>query len=204
MPAIPPGGYRFVKVGDDGTLWTQLRTSDPADSLTPWSIYDSTLRLLGSIHIPRELEIHQVGPDFLIVRRWVDNQVEHIQLYHIERLPGGVTNPDQSSGATSSPDSASSKTAAALAIAVRNLVAAQEMHYATAGQYAEKAADLDWTAPPDTHLHLMAADKRGWVGLLAHDREAIICGMAVGGSTPPGWEEGSPKCSAATSQGAEE
>jgi hypothetical protein len=82
-----------------------------------------------------------------------------------------------------------------MASAMRNLVMAQEMYYAEHAGYAREADSLSWERPPEVTLHLMAADKRGWVGVLVHQNQPIICGMAVGGSTPPGWSEGSPKCS---------
>jgi hypothetical protein len=84
----------------------------------------------------------------------------------------------------------------ALAGELRNLVTAQEVHYADHNSYATSSSILKiWQNPEAMQLHLMAADRRGWVGLLASRTSPVICGMAVGGSTPPGWMEGSPKCS---------
>lgn len=202
MPSIPPGAYRFVHVADDGRVWTQERTSVPADSTTPWKVYAATGRALASITIPAEVEIHQIGPDFILARHWAENQVEHIQLFQVEGITSPDTNykirttpPAGSSGERGSEDSVPSTIVDDVAAGLRNLVMAQETYYSNNARYAERASDLAWQAPEGMTVHLMTADKRGWVGVLAHQRFPVICGMAVGGSTPPGWPEGSPKCS---------
>lgn len=204
MPPIPPGAYRFIKVADGGRVWAQVRTAAPVDSATPWRVYGPTGRLIASISIPADLEIHQIGPDFILGRRWAENQVEHIQLFRIEGISAAEAaarfEMSGEANVTPSPegdDSVPQGAVADLATGVRELVMAQEMYYADANGYAEQATDLQWKAPAGTTVHLMLADKRGWVGLLAHQRLPVICGMAVGGSTPPGWTEGSPKCSLA-------
>ncbi|MEO8201379.1 MAG: 6-bladed beta-propeller [Gemmatimonadota bacterium] len=194
LPAVPPGAYRYVKVADDERIWSQVRTSDPGDSATAWLVYDPGGSLLATIAIPAAMEIHQIGKDFLLARRWAENQVEHIQLFRIDGAAPTTSEPSIPV-ATVTTDSIAPSTLADMTAGLQRLVMAEEAHYADAGEYAQQATDLQWAAPEGTTLHLMAADKRGWVGLLAHKKFPVVCGMAVGGSTPPGWKEGSPRCS---------
>jgi hypothetical protein len=194
LPAIAPGGYRFVKVADDGRLWIQARA--PRDSAGNWQVYSGHGSLIATIAIPQDLEIHHVGHDFLTARQWGINDVEHIVVFPIE----GVDNPDAAgvplAVAAESGIRMVTQAQSDLAREVRNLVTVQEMYYADHSSYATKSLDLtDWKAPERMDVHLMAADRRGWIGLLVHRSNPVLCGMAVGGSTPAGWGEGSPKCS---------
>jgi hypothetical protein len=196
MPPVPAGSYRFVKIADDGRVWAQLRRSVAPDSAEPWDIYSTTGNRIARIGIPDRPEIHQIGHDFITVRQWAANQVEHIQLYRIEGITSGDESlPEDESAPPETGSTVSDATLDQLAAGMRNLVMLQEMYFAEHNQYAESAAEFAGKTPEGTSLHLMVADKRGWVGLLTHRTAPVLCGMAVGGSTPPGWMEGVPKCS---------
>ena len=199
MPAVPPGSYRFVQVAEDGRIWAHEREAGPSDSLPPWKVYSPSGKLLARIALPAGGEVHQIGPDFITLRRWADHDVEHIQLFRIEGVTGIPDSSADPEPITPPPSRArtarDSATVGEMRTAIGNLVTAQEMFYADSARYAERAEELDWDGPQEAALHLMAADKRGWVGLLVHRTGPFLCGMAVGGSTPPGWIEGSPKCS---------
>lgn len=193
LSPVTPGSYRFVKVADDGRLWIQVR--GPRDSAASWQVLSGEGLLLATIPIPGDLEVHHVGQGFLTARKWAMNDVEHIVVFAIEGdlEAQGIT--PESPAAAALP-AVPGQVARSVAEGVRNLVTVQEMYYADHGAYATRAADLTgWEAPTGTAVHLMAADRRGWVGLLVHQSYPYLCGMAVGGSTPPGWGEGSPKCS---------
>lgn len=194
LPGLAPGTYRFVKVADDGRLWMQDRPA--TDTNLSWQVLTPSGGLLASIEIPEGLEIHQIGPDFMVVRHWGENDVEQIQLFQVEPSDTTLPLPPSARRQPSEIRAPSLQTQSDLAREVRNLVIVQEMHYADHSRYATRAVELQhWQSPEGMQVHLMAADRRGWVGLLASQIAPQICGMAVGGSTPPGWTEGSPKCS---------
>lgn len=191
LAELPPGSYRYVHVATDGRVWSQQRI--PGAAPLPWEIHSSTGALVGRIVLPAGTEIHQIGHDFVLLRDWGENDVERIQLYPFSETRGRTeadVRPPRSQDAA--PDSSARTRVTA---AMRDLVMAQEMFYVDSGAYARTASGLNWKGPPGTSLHLMAADKRGWVGVVVLQGQAFLCGMAVGGSTPPGWPEGSPKCS---------
>ena len=191
VPKREAGSYLYTMIATDGRIWLQVRTPRPGDH--PWVILDSQGAPLGLIHLPDGTEVHQIGPDFVLLRHWDENDVEHIQLYRFDehRVP------NMASGAPPELDSVADRNTLrrTMAGAMRKLVMAQEMYYADHAGYAQEADSLNWERTPEVNLHLMAADKRGWAGVLVHRRALLLCGMAVGGSTPPGWVEGSPKCS---------
>lgn len=190
LPPHPAGSYLFVVIASDGRIWLQVR-APTEESPHPWVILDSNGSPLGRIFLPAGTEVHQIGADFVLLRHWGENDVEQVQLYRfVERRV-----PNMASSAPFADHTADSGMRAMMAAAMGNLVMAQEMFYADSAEYARAAGGLNWEGPPGTSLHLMAADKRGWVGLLVHQTQPLLCGMAVGGSTPPGWMEGSPKCS---------
>ncbi len=195
LPSLSAGSYRYVQIATDGRIWSQERTSTPGDS-RPWEIFSSSGVPMGRIVIPDGTEIHQVGRDFILLRHWGENDVEHIQLYRFEeRETERVVTAGERTAPLRSEPAVEGSVRETLATAIRNLVMAQEMYYGDNGSYAGNASVLTWETAEGASLHLMAADKRGWVGVLVHQTQPMLCGMAVGESTPPGWMEGSPKCS---------
>jgi hypothetical protein len=191
MPPVSAGSYRFVQVATDGRLWSQTRTAESTAN-PPWDVYSTQGAPLGSITFPPAAEIHQIGPDYVLLRTWGRDDVEHIQLYPFQAPAARAQPPASDSGSVRPADLTAREI---IATALRNLVGAQEMFYMDSAAYATRATSLQWERPKETSLHLLAADKRGWAGLLVHSTEPVLCGMAVGGSTPPGWGEGTPKCS---------
>ena len=192
MPGLPDGSYRFVHIATDGRIWSQQR--DPNGSPPhPWEVFSSNGIALGRVELPAEVEVQQIGPDFILLRHWEEDDVEQIQLYTFQASGEGTRLPGRNEAMVT--PASPGDTRGILATAIRNLVTAQEMYYADHAGYATDAAGLSWEIPEGTNLYLMEADKRGWVGLIVHRTQPILCGMAVGGSTPPGWAEGSPKCS---------
>jgi hypothetical protein len=183
----PAGAYRYVQVASDGRIWSQVRM--PGDSTEAWQVHAPDGALIAIVDLPQHFEIHQIGSDFVLGRHWDANDVEHIQLF-------GVT-PDTTMMAVMDVPPLDSSSLASLSdplkVSLRNLVMAQEMFYAENNRYATRTGTLEWDAGGGV-LHLMEADRRGWVGVLVHENGPVICGMAVGNSTPPGWGEGSPKC----------
>ena len=185
----PPGAYRYVQVAGDGRIWSQVRM--PGDSAEAWQVHSPEGLLIATAELPRRFEIHQIGGDFLLGRRWDANDVEHVSMY-------GLT-PDSAEAVVPVPpathDSADlTALSEPLRMSLRNLVTAQEMFYSDSNHYATVSGSLNWEAEKGAILHLMEADRRGWVGLVVDQKAPVICGMAVGSSTPPGWGEGSPKC----------
>lgn len=191
VPERVAGSYLYVMVATDGRIWLQLRT--PTQGSHPWAVLDSRGALLGLIHLPDSTEVHQIGPDYVLLRHWGANDVEHIQLYRFEEHRVANMASSVPPAIDSTVDNSSLRRS--MAGMLRNLVMAQEMYYADHAGYARDADSLSWEHPPEVKLYLIAADKRGWVGVLVHQRGLLLCGMAVGGSTPPGWMEGSPTCS---------
>jgi len=187
----PPGAYRYVQVAGDGRIWSQVRM--PGDSVEAWQVHSPDGVLIAIAELPRRFEIHQIGGDFLLGRHWDANDVEHVSVYSLApdsaeaAIPVGAAIHDSTNlVALSEP----------LKLSLRNLVVAQEMFYADSSRYATVSGSLKWEAENGSILHLMEADRRGWVGLVVDQKAPVICGMAVGNSTPPGWGEGSPKCGA--------
>lgn len=195
MPPPPAGGYRFVVVARDGRLWTQSR--DAAGSNPPWEVFSAAGSLLARIAIPRELEVHQIGPDYVLLRHWDSNDVEHIQLFRLEGVTAG-SDADPTISGPAGADSAGPVPAAlvtSMATGMSQAVTAQEMYFSDNNGYARQTGQLRLELSEGMALHLLAADQRGWVGVMAHETMPVICGMAVGSSTPPGWMEGMAKCS---------
>jgi hypothetical protein len=188
----PSDAYRFVQIASDDRLWSQVRMR--GDSVEPWQVHASDGTLVAIADLPRRFEIHQIGPHYVLGRHWDTNDVEHIRIYGVGADSNGSTTVTPSALAVRDTTGFSSF-GDGLKISLRNLVTAQEAFYADSNRYATRSGSLNWEPESGGTLHLMEADRRGWVGLAVHDRSPVLCGMAVGSSTPPGWPEGAPRCS---------
>lgn len=71
-----------IVVDADGGLWVEeylpLGEADPK-----WTVFDSSHRLLGSVDMPPDFSVHQIGSDF-VLGVWQDEfDVEQVRLYEL-------------------------------------------------------------------------------------------------------------------------
>jgi hypothetical protein len=71
-----------IVVDADGNLWVEeylpLGEADPK-----WSVFDNSHRLLGSVDLPPDFTVHQIGSDF-VLGVWQDEfDVEQVRLYEL-------------------------------------------------------------------------------------------------------------------------
>lgn len=191
-------GYRYAFVADDGALWVR-EPKFLADGGRLWTIFDTTGTAVGVVETPARFDVHQIGPDFVLGRWRNDDDVNFIRRYALARsdderpLPGWIAAEPQP--LPPSTDEERNQVIVTLKSAMRNLVVAQEVHYADHSTYTDNAAALTWEAPEGVTLDIVAASNRGWVGVAAHSQLDLICGLSLGAETLPGWAEGAPLCS---------
>ena len=76
-----PAYGRFL-VDGDRNLWV-ADYPGPNDSSAHWNVFDATGRWLGTVTIPHELVIDEIGSDYVLGRTTDDAEVEHVLLYEL-------------------------------------------------------------------------------------------------------------------------
>ena len=87
IPSTMPA-FSTLEVDELGFLWI-AEFEPPGADARRWSVFDAEGRLLGTVVTPAELQVHQIGVDFLLASWRDDLGVEHVQLYELTRAPAG-------------------------------------------------------------------------------------------------------------------
>jgi hypothetical protein len=76
--------FQSVRVDHLGWIWVELYR--PPHHLTPrWMVFDSSGVARGTVDLPPRLEVHDIGPDY-VLGRWLDElRVEYVRRYRLDR-----------------------------------------------------------------------------------------------------------------------
>ena len=67
---------------DEGNLW--IEEYHPRwETFRRWTVFDSDLRMLGTVDMPGNFVVHQIGSDFVLGYTWDEYDVEYVELYQI-------------------------------------------------------------------------------------------------------------------------
>lgn len=77
---LPP--YRAVEVDSEGNLWAE-DFPVPGDTVAHWSVFDPEGTWLGKVALPSDLEVYEIGPDYLLGRTLDELEVERIRVYEL-------------------------------------------------------------------------------------------------------------------------
>ena len=75
MPA-----YSTVRAATDGNIWV-AEFQPPGVTRQEWLVFDGTGRLIARFETPVDLQVYQIGPDFILGRTVDDNGVERVLSY---------------------------------------------------------------------------------------------------------------------------
>jgi hypothetical protein len=195
LPPLPAAQtYRFVRVDDVGLLWSR-EPIGPTSSTQHWTVYDSTGAILARADTPLRFDVYQIGEDFILGRWRNEDDVEFIHAYELTRTPATpIPVAAQETPADELEEIDTEEFLRIFRSALRNLVTAQERHYALNRTYTRNVTDFETFDFGEFMLDIVSADNRGWVGVGSHPRFPLICAMAIAYHVPPGWAEGMPLC----------
>jgi hypothetical protein len=78
--------YGSLVVDAEGNLWVEVYRL-PGDDQTRWTVFDTEHRMLGTVALPQDLTVFQIGADF-VLGKWTDDLgVEHVRLYDLIKSP---------------------------------------------------------------------------------------------------------------------
>jgi hypothetical protein len=158
-------------------------------------VYDSTGAILARADTPLRFDVYQIGEDFILGRWRNEDDVEFIHAYELTRTPATpIPVAPQETPADELEEIDTEEFLRIFRSALRNLVTAQERHYALNRTYTRNVTDFETFDFGEFMLDIVSADNRGWVGVGSHPRFPLICAMAIAYHVPPGWAEGMPLC----------
>jgi len=79
---MPP--FTELQVDPDGNLWTRDANA-PAAHTARWTVFSPEGRLRGSVEVPAELIVREIGRDWLLATVLDDDQVEHVRIYPLAK-----------------------------------------------------------------------------------------------------------------------
>ncbi|MGD2067620.1 MAG: hypothetical protein PVI57_02970 [Gemmatimonadota bacterium] len=79
---FPP--YQDLRTSVDGHVWVQAY-APPGVEPTRWSVFDPEGTLLGDVELPRDFEVMDIGPDYVLGTFVDEYDVEHVRLHRIVR-----------------------------------------------------------------------------------------------------------------------
>jgi hypothetical protein len=81
--SMPP--IASLVLDSDGNLWVQ-ETQRPGDfGASRWAVFTPEGEALGTLRLPRDLRIFEIGTDWILGMRLDDEQVEHLELHQLAR-----------------------------------------------------------------------------------------------------------------------
>jgi hypothetical protein len=83
LPEVVPA-FQDLRVDHLGWYWANLFQPDEGGP-SEWLVFDPEGRAQGIIELPRELEVHDIGEDY-ILGRWTDQLgVEYVRRHALDR-----------------------------------------------------------------------------------------------------------------------
>ena len=73
--------YTALKVDAEHRIWARAWAFD--DEAALWDVFDPTGRFLGTVAVPPDLDVLQIGADFLLARYTYDPNVDEVRLYRV-------------------------------------------------------------------------------------------------------------------------
>jgi hypothetical protein len=83
MPSTTPA-YSALKVDRDGNIWVR-RFALPGQSTDSWGVFGRDGRFLGHVAVPAGLEVHDIGPDYILGIETDSSYVERVHGYRLHR-----------------------------------------------------------------------------------------------------------------------
>ncbi len=80
-PELLPA-YGAIAVDGEGNLWVEQYHLD-WEGTRNWLVFDPEHRMLGTVEMPGDLVVLQIGDDFVLGWTWDDLDVEYVELYEL-------------------------------------------------------------------------------------------------------------------------
>jgi len=157
-----------------------------------WVVYGADAKAIGTVTLPPNFALMQVGPDFVAgVGRLADDIEQAVVLKVAQPATGPRPACLDTQDAFAPP---SNQRVAQVKMAMRNAVMAGEAMQKRHGHYVSSADSLGVQLPSGVSLRVLKATANGWAFALFDSKSAVTCVMGMGDATPTGWVDGLLRC----------
>jgi hypothetical protein len=189
LPLPTPPNIREVHADGAGHFWVR---GQPA---TSWMVYSSAGTALGRVTLPVGFTLYQVGLDFVVGKRLIEDDIEQVQVLRVVapapvsasacRIPGD-TFPD-----------VKSERATVMTRALRDAMTAGEVAFSDWAHYVgslDSLGDYRKKLPAETAFTGFLVSNRGWGAMIFDTRSTVTCAFGLGSAALPGWRDGAMIC----------
>ena len=74
-----------LQVDTEGNLWVQDTQRPGEGGPQRWTVFAPDGAVRGTLHLPADLRVAQVGPDWLLGLALDADEVEHVRLYRLHK-----------------------------------------------------------------------------------------------------------------------
>ncbi len=159
LPPLPLDQvFRFVFIDDDGLMWSR-EPLGPSPSAQRWTVFDSTGAAVARVDTPLRFDVFQIGRDYILGRWLNEDDVEFVHVYALTRTQGTpVRLAKDETPEQSVEEMDTEEFLASFRSTLRQLVGAQERHYANNSTYTRNVADLEGYEFEGVMLDIVSAD----------------------------------------------
>ncbi len=187
-PPVPPI-IREVHADGNGRFW--VRGTPP----TSWTVYSAAGAALGKVILPVGFEVYQVGSDYVVGKRLIEDDIEQVQVLRIAApSPGSIA---ACSTKADSFNEVKSERATVMIGALRNAMTAGEIAYSNYASYVgslDSLRDYRTKLPSETTFTGFRVSNRGWGAMVFDTRSTLTCAFGLGSAALPGWRDGGIIC----------
>ena len=158
-----------------------------------WLVYSAEAKVLGTVQLPAGFELMQAGPDFVVGIGRLADDVEQAVVLRVTQTTTKTVRPaclDRTD--TFAPPA--TQRIAVMKTTFRRVAMANEAARERLGHYVITLDSLGFVAPAGTTYRVLRATENGWAAVLFDMKSSLVCVMAVGDATPPGWTDGLLRC----------
>lgn len=190
LDALPMSGeptLRDLFLDADGRSWVR-----PFGG-SKWTVYGDNGKVVGTVQLPAGFELMQAGSDFIAgIGRLADDVEQAVVLRMVQPKPAGPR-PACLQRTDAFPPPLTPQVAL-MKTTFRRAAVANEAARERFGHYVTTLDSLRLDAPAGTVYRVLRATENGWAAALFDTKSSLVCIMAVGDATPPGWTDGVLRC----------
>lgn len=159
-------------------------------SMRTWRVFRDSVAPIASMTVPEHFTLAHISDEVIVGILTDSLGLEQVAVRSLRRGPHEPSDRTPAP-APSSDDGPRNE----LRSFLRNMVVAQEMHFAERGGYTGSADSLRLPPLPDgAVVRILQRTDRGWSGAAWDKANGATCGMIIGLTVPPGWMEGEARC----------
>ncbi len=189
LPKLPDGAHIREMVYDgDRHYWVRMAGA------AEWTVYDAGARAVGRITLPEGLVVYRIHGQQVLGKRFDPDGLEEVVILRVAvpQLSGpACANSSFPTGSATPPSDAVRARQGEIRGAMRNVMVAGEVYYATNARYPSSTNELrGMELPSGVEVSIPYAGPVGWSVMAVDRRSGFFCLTAIGTGGLPGLQDG--------------